>query len=279
MSQTNSFSHLKDLLLEDERKSRDELEQEVLELRQELMTREKLELKVEPILDQRIDYLKENFPELFGDQITATIKKQIVDSRDEVIDALYPIMGRLIRKYIQKEIERLSERIDQQMENAFSLKAWKARILGWFSGAKESDRVISELSSPVVEEIFLVQKLTGLLMGKYSRQDVIDDDMVAGMLTAIKSFVEDAFREGGQDLETIAYDTYSIILLNFHSNYLAFIVSGVPTAEFKSSLTDDGFKFAEDFLQTSVEEIDEEVQAEFSENLKQHFSLRNEDDK
>ena len=279
MDESKLFSQLKDLLLEDERKSRDELEKEVVELREELMLREKLEPKVEPILDQRINYLRENFPELFGDQITASIKKQIVDSRDEVIDALYPIMGRLIRKYIQKEIERLSERIDQQMENAFSLKAWKARILGWFSGSKESERMISELSAPVIEEIFLVEKLTGLLIGKYSRKDVVDDDLVAGMLTAIKSFVEDAFRDGGQDLETIVYDTHKITLLNFHSFYLAFVVSGVPTAEFFSRLTDQGFNFAEAHMNSPIEDVTDELQAEFSIKLRNHFSPPDEDSK
>lgn len=276
MSESKLLSQLKDLLLEDERKSRDELEREVVELRQELMVREKLGKKVDPLLDERMDYLKDNFPELFGTQITASIKKQIIESQDEVIEALYPIMGRLIRKYIQKEIELLSERIDRQLENTFSLQAWRDRIKGWFSGSKESDRLISNLSNPIIEEIFLVEKLSGLLLGKFSRQDVVDDDMVAGMLTAIKSFVEDAFREGGQDLETIAYDTYRIILLNFPSKYLAFVVSGVPTAEFKSQLTDLGYTFAEEYLKSQVEEITDEVQADFSEKLKLHFSFQDE---
>ena len=70
-----------------------------------------------------------------------------------------------------------------------------------------------------------------------------DEDMVAGMLTAIKSFVEDAFKKESQNLQYIEYDLYHIHLQNFSSFYIAVIVSGAYNVIFKDKLEDKIFKF------------------------------------
>ena len=44
------------------------------------------------------------------------------------------------------------------------------------------------------------------------KTEAMDEDMVAGMLTAIKSFVEDAFKGGNMELERIDYELFTIHL-------------------------------------------------------------------
>ena len=105
-----------------------------------------------------------------------------------------------------------------------------------FTGVKEGDLVLSELSDAEVNEVFVIQKGSGLLLGNYSLTDTMDKDMISGMLTAIKSFVEDAFKGGNQNLEAIEYELYSIHIQNFHSYYIAIVVSGTYTREFESRI-------------------------------------------
>ena len=56
--------------------------------------------------------------------------------------------------------------------------------------------------------------------------------VVAGMLTAIKSFVEDAFQRDNESLEMIQYGTYKIVIENFPNYYFAVAIKGsISTSE------------------------------------------------
>ncbi len=248
-----SLEQLQALLLAEERHKLAILREEVKRLDQELHTKEKLAVRVDPIVEDHLQRLHQNFPKLFGPVITDTIRYQIKNAQNEMVDALYPIIGKLIRKYIAREIEMLSERVDRQLEKAFSWEGWKRRIKAWFTGSKTSDVVMQGLAEPVIEEIFLIEQESGMLYGSYSRTKSIDQDMIAGMLTAIKSFVADAFKKGEQDLESIEYESYHIIFRNFKTYYLAVVVSGVITAAFKDQLEATILNFADKLRKNAMQ--------------------------
>ena len=294
MNDKDKLKALRDLLFEEERKQQESLSERIVELNEEIakeredLTERIVELdkevhdpehfksQVEPIVDDKINSFVEEMPQRLGPTITETLKIQIQESKDEVVEALYPIMGRMIKKYIQREIQLLSERVDQRLEQAFSLEGWWRRIKGWFTGVKEKDLIISDLAEPQIEEIFLVQKESGILLGSYSRHKTIDQDMISGMLTAIKSFVEDAFQAGAQNLELIEYDLYKIHIQNFYSFYVAVVISGAMSTSFRDELEDRIMEFVEKMLPTQLRESNEESEEsyqeqEFSKELKSYF--------
>ena len=61
----------------------------------------------------------------------------------------------------------------------------------------------------------VIEQGSGIVASEYSKTQNIDQDTVAGMLTAIKSFAEDAFQAETQSLEYIEYENYHIHLQNF----------------------------------------------------------------
>lgn len=236
---TNRFELLKELLLEDDREKFTALSEEIIQ-------REKLSQKVNPLIDEKIKDLRANFPEYFGDTITATIKTQVRDSQDEVIDALYPIMGKLIKKAIVSEITKLSERINKTISEKFSFKQIFKRFLK--GKRSEADAVLQEVFEPVIEEVFVIEKDSGLLSGSYTRGNIADKDMVSGMLTAIKSFAEDAFSKENQNLEDIKFDNFQLTIKNFKTIYIAIATSGVLNSDFKENLADNTNNLAEIIL-------------------------------
>lgn len=236
----NRFELLKELLLTDDRKQFNVLKEQFLE------SNNKLKSKVSPVVDEKIDDLKTNFPSHFGDQITESIKVQIRESQDEVVEALYPIMGKLVKKFIIAEITKLTETINQTINDKFSL----SRIIkNLFKGKKtDAEDVFQEVFVPIIEEVFVIEENSGLLVGSYSRGNIADKDMVSGMLTAIKSFAEDAFSKEGQDLEDIKFETFQLSMVNYNSIYIATATSGVITTEFKEELSDNLNTLAEKIL-------------------------------
>ncbi len=226
----NRFEVLKELLLTDDREEFHRLREKFLE------SNKKFNSKVSPVVDKKIDELKSSFPEDFGDVITETIKVQIRESQDEVVEALYPILGRLVKKFIIAEITKLTDNINDTINNKFSFNQLIKRLFK--DNTNDAKEVLQEVFEAEIEEVFVIGKQTGLLIGSYSRGNIADKDMVSGMLTAIKSFAEDAFSKEGQDLEDIKFETFQLSMANYNSIYIAVATSGVITPAFKEELSE-----------------------------------------
>lgn len=233
------FELLKQLLLADER-------EDLRRLREEILEYEKFHGKVNPIIDEKIEELRRTFPEEFGGTITETIKVQITESQEDVVEALYPILGKLVKKFIIAEIAKLSDSINQTISSTFSPKQIFRRFMKGESS--NAGAVLQEVFEPTIEEVFVIEKDSGLLVGSYSRGNIADKDMVSGMLTAIKSFAEDAFNKEAQDLEDIKFETFQLSMMNYRSVYIATATSGMVNAVYKDALFDQINELAEKIL-------------------------------
>ncbi|NNC95771.1 MAG: cell envelope biogenesis protein OmpA [Chitinophagales bacterium] len=272
MKEDELLETLKAILLEDDRLVDKHIRSELEKIRDELLDDEKFGSRMRIHRDADVAFLKENFAQFFGNDVTTAIKHQIKNSQDEVIEALYPIIGKLISRFIRSEFEKLREGIDQQMSEVVSTKKWKRKFRSWISGTKESDLLISEQHPPSIEEILIIQKDSGLLLGSYSRNETVDQDMIAGMLTAIKAFVEDAFQKDNQDLEEIDYSSYRLLIFNFHKYYLTISVSGIIDTAFREKLSNKTFDFAEKHMNKNIIEVNSDLVSEISEKLSQTYN-------
>ena len=138
----------------------------------------------------------------------------------------------------------LSDNINYQIQRTLSYKAIKRKVLSKFTGVSEQDMIIAELNEPKVEQVFVIEKGSGIIISSSSKQESIDEDMIAGMLTAIKSFVEDAFKKDEQSLESIQYELFEIHIQNFTTYYFAVVISGGFNTTFKNKIENKLFDIA-----------------------------------
>lgn len=271
MDKDTTLETLRALLLEDDRALNVAIGKEVDILKEELLIPENFAEKVDARTEKKLEEVRKNFGTIYKKELQTAIQHELKDSQEEVINALYPIIGKLIKKYIQAELESLSENIDNRITNTFSVDTWVHRVKAFFSGSNQSEIILSELATAEIEEIFMIQKNTGLLIGSYSKQQLADKDMIAGMLTAISSFVEHALSAEQQSLNTIEYENAKILIQDFPFYKLAFVVKGVVSAKYKEDLADLTFSFAEDIQSEHFNHITNEVQSNISEKLKKYF--------
>ncbi|NJR50464.1 MAG: hypothetical protein HC780_13760 [Leptolyngbyaceae cyanobacterium CSU_1_3] len=113
------------------------------------------------------------------------LKKQIEIEQDSVIDALYPVIGGTISKYLAETIRA----INQQIENSVSVDGIKRKIRAKMQGVSEAELILREAIPFTVQAIFLIQKSSGLIVADIQCTDSkrLESDMIAGMLTAIRS--------------------------------------------------------------------------------------------
>lgn len=258
------FEQLRSILLTEER-------EKIQEVQETIFTKENLSKEVSPIVEEHIEFLKNNFPEEFKVVVDKMITHKIKSSQDEIVNAIYPEVGKMIKKYVGHQIQMLKEGIENQIKGTFKSKGFFGKIktrLGW---KKASEEIIQNLAAPQVEEIFIIQKNSGLLAGSATRNDLVDQDVVAGMLTAIKAFVEDAFNQGNEDLETVEYGSYRIVLQNFPAWYMAVALSGTLSTREKDILSDKILEFASSQMPTQLDEINSQVNTDLSLKLAEHF--------
>jgi hypothetical protein len=236
MVEEDKLQLLRDILLIDDRQIADAITQRIDTISETIEKRDKLSEKIDPIIEIKLAQFVKEIPATLGPTITKTLKDQIANSKDEVVEALYPILGQMIKKYIQHEMKMLSESINKKINSTFSLISLKRKVRSRFTGVKESDLLISELNPTTIAEVFIIQKGSGILLGNYSHMETLDKDMVSGMLTAIKSFVEDAFGGKSEKLEAIEYELHTIHIQNFHTYYMAVVVDGYYTASYENEL-------------------------------------------
>ena len=244
MTQEEKLSIIKDILLTDEREFSASIEEEISTLEGIINKRENLALKVDPLINEKLNEFVKEIPSTLGPTITKTLKEEIKNSQDAVVEVLYPILGKMIKRYIQHEMRLLSEKINAQLNKTFSFRRYFYRAKSKMHGVNDAELIIQQQSNPKIEQIIVIEKGSGIVLGEFSKTKAIDEDMVGGMLTAIKSFVEDAFKRESQDLQYIEYDLYHIHLQNFSSYYIAIVISGAYNVIYKDKLEDQLLIFA-----------------------------------
>lgn len=259
-----ALQQLRDILFQSERQKVDKIEQT-------LDKPERLEEKVRPIMENQLTYMKDNFNKEFGEKVDAIVETKLEASKEQLLDVIYPVLGQMIRKFINLQFQALKDRIDAQLKYAFSsqglFRLFKARLMGVDSG----EIILQDSDKPTIHQVFVVTQHSGLLAGEYAPTEIIDQDMVVGMLTAIKSFAKDAIAQN-DNLDAINYDNYKIILQNFYQFYVAIVLSGSFSTDEKEELSTAVDEFSEKALKNiNFEIIDSEVTDMISSRLKAEF--------
>jgi len=268
MNASDKLEILKELLLTDEREYAESITKKLEALEETVNKRNKLSPKVEPIIQDKLDEFVKEIPETLGPTITEALKIEISNSQDAVVEALFPIMGRMIKRYVQHELQLLQENITEQINNRFTIKGFKRRIKAKRAGVSEAELMLLEQGDTKLHQLFIIEKGSGIIKGSLTKDDTIDREMIAGMLTAIKSFVEDAFHTDEQELQLIEYDLYTIHLQNFSQYYIAVVLSGIFDTKARGKLEDLLLKFA----QYKINKTDLNNQQKFSNKLKEYFT-------
>jgi hypothetical protein len=107
-------------------------------------------------------------------------------------------------------------------------------------------------SSPtIVDEVFLMTP-NGMLLKHYTRRlrPDQDEDILAGMLTAVQNFVRESFDEAGGRLNEIRFENYDILISHSKNIVIAAIISTKKPERLRDQL-----KTATDDMETQFGEM------------------------
>jgi len=190
--------------------------------------------------------------------IAPAISREIEENRDRMVDALYPIMGGMIARYVSNAIQELREKIDRKIEEGFSLQAIQRKLKARLSGVSESELILEEEIRAGIKAIFIVQKKSGLLIAESSwREGEFEDPhLVASMASAIKDFIEEWIREQEEasEVQLVSYGNATLYIENAGTVYLIAFLDREPDHEqrdeihrFFAGILSRHFKFFQHF--------------------------------
>jgi len=173
-----------------------------------------------------------DFAKALAPEMGSAIKEQINLERDAMVDALYPVIGSTISKYMGEAIREINEKV----ETTFSPEGLSRKIRSKMQGVSEAELIFKESMLFSVQAVFLIHKGSGLVMAEAqsSGNQRLESEMVAGMLTAIRSFVNDCIAQSGDisELDQIDYGNSKIVLEVAGYCYLTVALQGEPPQKF-----------------------------------------------
>lgn len=181
----------------------------------------------------------------FTRALTPPIEKAITASVHRnpkpLADALFPVMGPAIRKAVSAGLAGMVESLNRTLEHSLSWRSVRWRMEGWRTGRSFAEIVLLKTLVYRVEQVFLIDRRSGLLLQHVSAADVEsqDADMVSGMLTAIKDFVQDSFRvRDGDGLEALKVGDLSVWIEPGPYAAVAAVIRGNAPREFRRTMED-----------------------------------------
>ncbi|MCC3404424.1 MAG: BON domain-containing protein [Microcoleus sp. PH2017_10_PVI_O_A] len=166
-------------------------------------------------------------------EMALAIKQQIALKQEAMSDALYPIIGSTILKYMAETMREINEKL----ESSLSPEGISRKIKAKLQGISEAELLMQETTALTVKAVFLIHAQSGLVISavQQSEREQLESEMVAGMLTAIRSFVNDCILQSGNiaEIDAIEYGTSTIVLEVAGSCYLAVVMQGEIRQWFK----------------------------------------------
>jgi len=167
------------------------------------------------------------------------IKASIKKNRQIFVDVLFPVMGPAIRKAIGEAIRAMVQNFNQILEYSLSKQGLKWRFEALRTRKPLAEVILLHTLVYQVEQVFLIHKDTGLELHHVVSKSAVaqDPDLISGMLTAIKDFVQDSFGARKHEaLETMRVGERSIWIEHGRQAILAAVIQGNPPVEFQSVL-------------------------------------------
>ncbi len=247
------LSALKALLVDDERQDIQELRKQIETLQSYAGSHEEFSATLSDVLLETLDRLQASDPKsltrTLSPSVVTSIKREISNSRDDMVEALYPITGRMVSASVKSAMQKLTDDINQRFDSLTSPEYIIAKIKSRATGRPISDFTMVGQKSAEISQILLIEKASGISVAYWSDENEAptDKDMVSGLLSAISTFAEETYKnDTDTELRTIDLNGKQLAIRHSARHLLAIDFTGVLKSEQKEAIDQAFFALVEE---------------------------------
>lgn len=193
-------------------------------------------------LDQRAKDVQEVLPsviieggndlsEALQAPVSAAMRRSIERNPEDIADLLFPVMGPSIRRAISEAINSMMKSINEMLEATLTVRGLKWRIESFQTGVPYAEVALNHTLVYRVEQVFLIQNDSGMLVAHTAAPGVSarDSDAVSAMFTAIQDFARHSFADNETDsLREIEVGGQTVWSVPGPYAMLVAVIRGVP---------------------------------------------------
>jgi len=207
--QNREIEQLKTLLFQPEATRLQSLEADLTSLQQYVGSADRLEAATADILVAALERAEVNRPRELANAIAPTvvsaIRSEIRNSRELMVEALYPIVGRLVSAAVANSFRELVASLEHRINALTSTELWMGRIKSLVTGRPISEFVLAD-NPPRVNRLLIIERGNGRLVADWKRDETPDEraDLLSAMVAAILEFSVQALAGEG-NLQTLDF--------------------------------------------------------------------------
>lgn len=226
-SEGDDYSELRSLLLAPEQSRLERLQEQVERL--DLTAR-----NLSRILPDAIELRGEGDAQLtqaLTPHVSDALSRSVRKRPHMIAEAIAPIMMPAIRQAIANALRSMVQSLNQTIEHSLSIRSLRWRLESLRTGKPFAEIVLLHTLRYRIEQVFLIHKDSGLLLGHAAGESVAvqDQTLVSGMLSAIRSFVQDSFgADPAESLNTLQVGELTVWIEQGPAAILAAVIRGTP---------------------------------------------------
>lgn len=236
-SARDDYARLRELLLGDERRELAAAHARIAELEraQRELPRRLPDAAFEALHEHRDN---PRVADALAAPVAQALGNAVHDNRQSIIDALFPIIGPMIRRAIAEALRGLVDNLNGAIESSFTARGLKWRVEAWRAGVPYAQVVLRHRLAYGIDHVFLVERDSGLVLRHVAAPGAapLDADAIAGMLTALGDFVGDSVGGERGALDSAQVGDSLVWVEHGPRANLACFVRGVPSPRLRGLL-------------------------------------------
>ncbi|MEI8143845.1 MAG: hypothetical protein WCH83_00145 [Alphaproteobacteria bacterium] len=232
---------LRGLLVSSEIDGLADLRAELMEVRDALVERDRLETETAQVLASAIRRAERDNPgplaAAIAPVVVSGIRTEIKNSKEMMVEALYPITGRLVSASVSAAIRDAMETIDRKFHTLTSFEGLKLKLKAMRSGVSVQELILAQSGFATVSRILLIERGSGLLLKTWpaSPNNDHDDQLRGSLVAAILEFASQSLSDGSE-LRALDMGETRIFLRASAQTIIAVEVRGRPRPEFEREI-------------------------------------------
>ncbi len=173
--------------------------------------------------------------------VVASIRNEIQNSRETMVETLYPITGQMVVAAVANAIREALASINERLDRATSLDRLRLRTRALLSGRPAGELALADQARPRLLRALFLERASGALIAAWRADGETENrgELIGGLLAALSGFARDALGESGGDLRTLEFGGRDIYVHTSPAHLIACETSAPLRAEQKQTLDRD----------------------------------------
>jgi outer membrane protein OmpA-like peptidoglycan-associated protein len=146
--------------------------------------------------------------------VIAAIRTEIKNSKDMMVEALYPITGRLVTAAVANAFRNLVEELNGRIDAMVSADVWRLRLRALATGRTMAEVALADADAGSLKRALLLERGSGRALAAWPERSPASGkaELTSGLIAAVTEFAAQAYADRGGELRMLDLGASKVFL-------------------------------------------------------------------